>query len=70
MIEPDKDIILYCSDFMGEYRIQGRMIKYKDKLGRLRFCTFNRFTNKFESNHKEWSQREGWEYKAASDKGE
>lgn len=63
MIEPDKDIVLHCSDYMGEYDVLGRFIKYKQKPFKARFCTFDNVTNKYETNSKEWSQREGWKYK-------
>lgn len=62
LIEPNKPIVLYCDDFMGEYKIEGMMIPYKDNSGKQRFCTFSKYSNKYESNSKEWSQRNGWDY--------
>ena len=64
LIEPDKDIVLHCSDFMGEYKIEGRMVRYKGGKMRLRFCRFNEITKKYESDFKIWSEREFWEYKS------
>lgn len=65
-IEPDREIILLGSDFMGEYIIDGMMKSYKkvQKNGKkTRFCTRCKTTGEWESNHSEWRNREGWKYK-------
>lgn len=68
MIEPDKDIILYCDDCMGDFKVYGRMVKYKQPQGRnktrvMRFCTFNNDTQKYETDSDAWAQRNAWSYK-------
>lgn len=70
MIEPNKLIILYCDDFMGDYKVEGMMIQYKDKTKKKRFCTFNKVTGKYETDSKNWSQREGWDYLSTKTEGE
>ena len=66
MIEPNKDIILHCSDFAGDYKVHGQMIPYKKPVGKRkqRFCVFDPLTKDWE-NSQHWHQREGWEYKQA-----
>lgn len=67
--ESNKLIILDCDDFIGDYKIEGMFIDYKKpiKKGNIifksRFCTFNKETNQYESNMKEWRNRNSWSYK-------
>ena len=69
-IEPDRDIILFCDDFMGDYQVEGRMIKYKHKPFKPRFCTWSEITNKYETDSKNWMQRNSWKYKVLEMKDE
>lgn len=63
LIEPERVIILHCDDFMGDYTVEGMMIKYKHKPYKARFCTLSKDSGKYETDSKNWAQRTGWEYK-------
>lgn len=64
-IEPEKDIILFCDNWSGDYKVEGRLIKYKKlphkKSKPSRFCRL--VDGKWESDSSNWSQRNGWQYK-------
>lgn len=67
MIEPNKDIVLHCSDWTGDYKVEGRMIPYKKPVGgrAQKFCCFDEVLNDWFASQ-DWQQREGWEYKPAA----
>lgn len=66
----NRDIILFCDDFMGEYKVEGRMIKYKHKPFKARFCRWCQITKKYESDRENWVQRNSWIYKSLEMKDE
>lgn len=63
-IEPEKDIILYCDDFMGEYSVAGRIILRPNQRGKVirKFCVYNENRKKWDSDFENWQNRTAWKY--------
>lgn len=63
LIKTDHDIVLHCDDFMGDYKVEGRILMKKNHKGKetRRFCRFE--NGKWFSDYKNWQQRTSWEYK-------
>lgn len=59
--EPERMIELTCSDYAGEYKIQGKWVLYKgQKNGR--FMAFDKFTQCWMAERDHWKSRESWQY--------
>lgn len=67
--ESEKIIIVYNNDCFGDYKIEGKFVDYKKpikkgkKFIKSRFCTLDKYTNQYASNHQEFKTCNGWEYK-------
>jgi hypothetical protein len=58
-LQDGKQVRVYCSDFSGEYVVEGMFLRKGKKV---RFCTLDPLTKKWESRPEIWQDRHSWEY--------